>query len=52
MKIRDLVVEIYIFLIKLKAHIKAMSEDDFNKVLVDKNIDYTQRLYLLYFRYF
>lgn len=39
------------FLIKLEIQIKSLSEEDFVKILRDEHIDYTQRLYLLYFRY-
>ena len=42
---------IYIFLIKLKIHIKCMSEEKFIKLLADESLNYTQRLYLCYFRY-
>lgn len=38
------------YLCKLRQKAKALSEDDFNRMLQDA--DYTQKIYLIYFRYF
>lgn len=43
--------DIYVFLIKLKIQIKCLPEEKFRRLLKDKSLDYTQRLYLCYFRY-
>lgn len=40
-----------LFLIKLRIQIKLLSEKDFKNMLKDEKIDYTQKLYLCYFRY-
>ena len=42
---------ICIFFIKLKIQIKCMPEEKFIKLLADESLDYTQRLYLCYFRF-
>ena len=43
--------DIYVFLIKLKIQIKCLPEEKFMKLLADESLNYTQRLYLCYFRY-
>ena len=42
---------IYVFLIKLKIQIKCLPDEKFKLLLEDRSLDYTQRLYLCYFRY-
>lgn len=42
---------IYVFIIKLKIQIKCLSDEKFNELLKDKNLDYTQRLLLCYLKY-
>lgn len=51
MKLIEMIQDIRIFLLKLRIQIKLLSEEDFTKMLKDKKLDYTQRLYLRYFRY-
>lgn len=51
MKFNEMIQNIKIFLIKLRIQIKLLSEEDFTKLLKDEKLDYTQRLYLCYFRY-
>lgn len=51
MKLYEMIQNIRIFLIKLRMQIKLLSEEDFTKLLEDEKLDYTQRLYLCYFRY-
>lgn len=51
MKFYEIMQNIRLFLIKLKIQIKLLSEEDFTKLLKDKRLDYTQKLYLCYFRY-
>lgn len=50
-KIAKAMNDIYVFLIKLKIQIKCLPEEKFKRILEDKSLDYTQRLYLCYFRY-
>lgn len=42
---------IYDFLVKLKIQIKLLPNEMFYQILSDKSLDYTQRLYLICFRY-
>lgn len=51
MKLSEMIQNIKIFLIKLRMQIKLLSEEDFTKLLKDEKLDYTKRLYLIYFRY-
>ncbi len=51
MKLCEMIKNIRIFLIKLRVQIKLLSEEDFTKLMKDEKLDYTQRLYLCYFRY-
>lgn len=51
MKLIEMIQNIKIFLIKLRIQIKLLSEEDFTKLLKDERLDYTQKLYLCYFRY-
>lgn len=51
MKIREALLYIYIFLLRLEKQIKCLSDYEFNKMLKDNSLDYNQRLYLMYFRY-
>lgn len=51
MKIYEMIQNIRVFLIKLRIQIKLLSEEDFTKLLEDEKLDYTQKLYLCYFRY-
>lgn len=51
MKLYEMIQNIKIFLIKLRVQIKLLSEEDFTKMLKDEKLDYTQKLYLYYFRY-
>ena len=50
-KVLNMLQDVYIFLIKLKIQIKLLPEEKFKKLIGDKSLDYTQRLYLWYFRY-
>lgn len=51
MSLTKMLNNIYVFLIKLRVQIKCLSEEKFNELLKDERLDYTQRLYLCYFRY-
>lgn len=51
MNTKKLLNDLYVFLIKLKIQIKLLPEEKFQLLLEDRNLDYTQRLYLCYFRY-
>lgn len=51
MNLQKILNDIYIFLIKLKIQRKLLPEEDFKKIAEDKRLDYTQKLYLYYFRY-
>lgn len=51
MTMREIVTNLYIFLVKLKMKIKNLTEEQFQRLLSDEKLDYTQRLYLIYFRY-
>lgn len=51
MKLCEMIKNIRFFLIKLRVQIKLLSEEDFTKLMKDEKLDYTQRLYLCYFRY-
>lgn len=51
MNMKKLMNDLYVFLIKLKIQIKLLPEEKFKELLEDKTLDYTQRLYLCFFRY-
>lgn len=51
MKLYEMIQNIRIFLIKLEIQIKLLSEKDFEKLLKDEKLDYTQKIYLCCFRY-
>ena len=51
MRFSKMLNNIYVFLIKLKIQIKCLSDEKFNELLKDGGLDYTQKLYLCYFRY-
>lgn len=51
MKIREMLIDIFLFINRLKNIVKNLSEDKFNELLGDKSLDYEQKLYLIYFRY-
>lgn len=51
MKLYEALQNIRMFLLELRIKIKLLSETDFEKLLKDKSLDYTQKLYLCYFRY-
>ena len=42
---------VYIFLKIMKIKIKILSSEEFAKIISDKSLNHTQRLYLIYFRY-
>ena len=51
MEINEMMKRIYSLLKKLKIEIKSLQDEEFAKILSDNSLDYTQRLYLIYFRY-
>lgn len=51
MEIYKLVWNAYIFLIKLKMQIKFLTDEKFDELIKEKDLDYTQKIYLIYFRY-
>lgn len=51
MNLQKMLEDIYMFLKRLEIQIKLLPGEEFRKLLEDKSLDYTQRLYLCYFRY-
>ncbi len=51
MNIYEMIQNIRLFLLKLRINIKLLSETDFENLLKDEKLDYTQKLYACYFRY-
>ena len=51
MGINEMMKRINSLLKTLKIKIKSLSDEEFAKILSDNSLDYTQRLYLIYFRY-
>ena len=51
MGINEMMQCVYSLLKIMKIKIKSLSDEEFAKILSDNSLDYTQRLYLIYFRY-
>ena len=51
MGINEMMQCVYSLLKIMKIKIKSLSDEEFAKILSDNRLDYTQRLYLIYFRY-
>lgn len=51
MKIYEMIKNIRMLLLKMRVQIKLLSEEDFARLLKDTKLDYTQKIYLCYFRY-
>jgi len=51
MKLTEMLNNIYAFLIKLKIQIKCLQDEKFDELLKNGGLDYTQKLYMCYFRY-
>lgn len=42
---------IWLFLHRLKGKVRALSENEFNRMLYDDGLTYEQKIFLIYFRY-
>ncbi len=51
MDLFEMLNNIEVFIQKLRMEIKNMPEEKFNQLFKDERLDYTQRMYLFYFRY-
>ena len=51
MGINEMMQCVYSLLGIMKIKIKSLSDEEFAEILSDNSLDYTQRLYLVYFRY-
>lgn len=51
MNVTEMLNNIYVFLLRLKIQIKCLSKEEFNELLKDRELGYTQKIYLCYFRY-
>ena len=51
MEINEMIKHINSLFKTLKIEIKSLQNEEFAKILFDNRLDYTQRLYLIYFRY-
>ncbi len=47
----EMVFSIWLFLHRLKSKVRALSENEFNRMLYDDGLTYEQKIYLIYFRY-
>lgn len=51
MTVFEIFLSIWLFLYRLKSKVRALSENDFNRVLCSGELTYEQKIYLIYFRY-
>ena len=47
----EMVFSIWLFLHRLKSKVRALSENEFNRMLYDDGLTYDQKIYLIYCRY-
>ena len=47
----EMAFSIWLFLHRLKSKVRALSENEFNRMLYGNGLSYEQKIYLIYFRY-
>lgn len=51
MTVYEIIFSIWLFLLRLKNNVRALSENEFRNMLYDSRLSYEQKIYLIYFRY-